>query len=76
MTDESALADLQFEGEKRSRHAMACHASDVQELRTNLAAAAERFSDLADLLEKDGHTAHVRFCRASAERYRRVATKL
>ena len=59
--------------EKQLRHMQAAHASDFEFLRQSLQGAAMRFSDLADIIEKDRAYDPVSFLRASAERYKRAA---
>jgi hypothetical protein len=62
-----------FELERQIRHQQAIRASDVKNLIDSLRNAADRFADLADLIEKDRSYDPVNFMRASAERYRRIA---
>jgi len=68
--DEMMMCKQSFDIDTEIRRQRAIQASDVQFLRESLLAAAERFSDLADLIEKaDGYNP-VSFMRASAARYR------
>lgn len=60
---------------KTLRHMQAAHASDFAHLQKALRDAALRFSDLADIIEKEPDKAveQVGFMRASAERFNLVA---
>lgn len=59
--------------EKMLRHQQAIQRSDFDHLRECLKQAAERFADIADLMEKDPNYRPIEFLRASAERYRAEA---
>lgn len=59
--------------EKHLRHMQAVKHSDYLHLKQCLLDAAMRFSDLADILEKDKSHDPVGFLRASAERYKAEA---
>jgi hypothetical protein len=60
--------------ERMVRHQHAIAASDFQHLKDCLRSAADRFADVADLMEKDPNYRPVGFLRTSAERYRREAS--
>lgn len=74
MTDEiDNMQDAAFKAETEARRRQAVFASDYAELRRNLLAAADRFADLADLIEQDHPDCkHLSFMRESAKRYRRA----
>jgi hypothetical protein len=59
--------------EKKMRHAAVMARSDYDHLKQCLLDAANRFSDIADQLEKDHKAEVLHFLRASAERYRAEA---
>jgi len=59
--------------ERTVRHLQAARESDFEYLRQSLRDAASRFSDLADIIEKNRGYDAVGFLRASADRYNRVA---
>lgn len=61
------------ESSRQLRHLQAVAASDVQFMRQSLLDAAQRFSDMADILRREGRPEHVGFLLASAQRYRLAA---
>lgn len=68
--------DIQFRLDTEIRRKRAAFKSDMDHLRDTLHSAADRFSDVADLLEKpDPDIRHLAaFLRRSAERYVREAS--
>lgn len=69
--DDNAMADAAYQIERAVRHQQATSASDFQHLRNCLREAAQRFFDIADLIETDASYNPVPFLRASANRYKR-----
>lgn len=67
-----SMSDILFDMEQRVRRNQAMVASDVQFLRENLRSAADRFTDLAIMVEV-GQKIDAEFLRTSAERFRRAA---
>lgn len=65
--------EMRAGAERSLRHMQATHASDIQHLRDTLKSAADRFDDIAALLEKDRSYDPVHFMRASAIRCRLAA---
>ncbi len=68
-SDEQRAAQREFALNRSLRHLQAAAQSDVEELQRNLFEAAQRFMDLADMLEKRPSADHCAFMRASARRY-------
>jgi hypothetical protein len=73
---DGSIERLAARGERALRHAEAARNSDFTFLLSCLQDASRRFSDIADLLERDGQDKHVGFLRASAARYKRAAEEL
>lgn len=63
----------QVKMEKQVRHMQAAAHSDYLHLKQQLLSAAERFADLAAIIERDRSYDPVSFLRASAERYKAEA---
>lgn len=69
----SAMRASSVEFEKHLRHQQAAAHSDYLHLKNCLREAAQRFADLADIIEKDPAYDAVGFMRASAERFKAEA---
>lgn len=73
MADEDTLNEMSARMERMSRHQAAITSSDMEHLRSTLHMAADRFDDLAKMLEEDRTYDPVHFMRQSAARCRLAA---